>query len=65
MFESHVNEPVARPTMCPFCKHRAVDTLAKVITETTFWRCRGCERTWTIASMRPSSSRSTYRQDPF
>jgi ribosomal protein L37AE/L43A len=65
MFESQVNEPVARPTMCPFCKFRAIDTLAKVITATTFWRCRGCERTWTIASLRPSSSQSSQRRDRF
>jgi hypothetical protein len=28
-----------------------VDTLAKVITVTTFWRCRNCSGTWTIAGM--------------
>jgi ribosomal protein L37AE/L43A len=42
-------EKVARPTMCPFCKSRIIDTQAKVITVTTLWRCRECERTWTIA----------------
>jgi len=27
-----------------------VDTLAKVITPATTWRCRSCEKTWTLAS---------------
>ena len=54
MFESRGNEVVTRPTMCPFCKSKSVDTLAKVITATTFWRCRQCERTWTIGSLAAS-----------
>ena len=41
---------IPRPSLCPFCGSRAVDTLAKVITVTTYWRCRGCDKTWTIAS---------------
>lgn len=49
---------VARPTSCPFCKGTIIDTLAKVITVTTFWRCRECERTWTIQSLRASSTRA-------
>ena len=56
MSESARNNGITRPTMCPFCKGKVVDTLAKVITEKTFWRCRGCEKTWTIASL-PSSGR--------
>jgi ribosomal protein L37AE/L43A len=43
-------EAIARPRICPFCNGRAVDTLAKVITVTTYWRCRECDKTWTIAS---------------
>lgn len=58
MSESQFNAKVLRPTMCPFCKSKAVDTVAKVITVTTFWRCRECEGTWTIASLTPSSARS-------
>jgi transposase-like protein len=50
MSDSEFNEAVARPTMCPFCKGKVVDTLAKVITVKTFWRCRECDRTWTIAT---------------
>jgi hypothetical protein len=45
--------------MCPFCNGRAVDTLAKVITVTTYWRCRECDKTWTIASQTPSPRRTT------
>lgn len=41
---------IPRPSMCPFCGGKAVDTLAKVITVTTYWRCRVCDKTWTIAS---------------
>jgi len=33
---------VTRPTRCPFCNGKIIDTLAKVITVTTFWRCREC-----------------------
>jgi ribosomal protein L37AE/L43A len=51
MSDSEFNEKVMRPAMCPFCKSKVVDTLAKVITATTFWRCRACDGTWTIASM--------------
>lgn len=49
--------PITRPTACPFCGAKAVDTLAKVLTVTTFWRCRECEETWTIAILRASSAR--------
>jgi ribosomal protein L37AE/L43A len=58
MSELPFNEKVARPTMCPFCKSKVVDTLAKVITATTFWRCRTCEGTWTISSLGTSPARS-------
>ena len=44
-------EGVTRPTVCPFCNGRIIDTLAKVLSVTTVWRCRGCDRTWTIASL--------------
>jgi ribosomal protein L37AE/L43A len=57
MFEPRGNEAVVtRPTMCPFCKGKKVDTLAKVITASTFWRCRECDRTWTLASLALSST---------
>lgn len=48
------DEAVSRPSQCPFCNGRAVDTLAKVITPDTSWRCRLCEKTWTIGSRKPS-----------
>jgi ribosomal protein L37AE/L43A len=51
------NEKVMRPTMCPFCKGKIVDTLAKVISVTSLWRCRQCDETWTIASLGPSKAR--------
>jgi ribosomal protein L37AE/L43A len=57
MAESRVTPAVLRPTMCPFCKGTRFDTLAKVITAMTFWRCRDCEGTWTIASQPPPRTR--------
>ncbi len=57
MPDSQFTGPVTRQTNCPFCKGRIVDTLAKVITVTTMWRCRECEQTWTIASLSAASPR--------
>ena len=53
MFERRDGMTVERPTTCPFCKGRIVGTLAKVINTLTLWRCRSCDRTWTIASLQP------------
>lgn len=55
---SPLNETIARPSMCPFCGGKAVDTLAKVITVSTYWRCRECDKTWTIASQTASPRRT-------
>jgi hypothetical protein len=57
MFDSKANDVVARPAKCPFCNGKVISTLAKVITVTTFWRCRGCEKTWTIAGLAASLRR--------
>lgn len=57
MFDSKSDEPVTRPANCPFCHSRAVDTLAKILRATTYWRCRECEGTWTIASQQPVPTR--------
>ena len=57
MPESPSNQTVVRPTHCPSCKGTVFDTLAKVITETTLWRCRQCEETWTIKSVAASLPR--------
>lgn len=48
-----------RQVVCPFCNGKPVDTLAKVITETTFWRCLRCERTWTVAGL--AASKRSFR----
>ena len=48
---------VARPTQCPQCKGKIIDTLAKVITVDACWRCRECEATWTIASLALATAR--------
>lgn len=42
--------PAARPETCPFCRSRAVGTLAKVITDSTHWRCQSCGEGWTARS---------------
>jgi len=52
MSDFRVAGAVARPSVCPSCKGKIIDTLAKVLTETTVWRCRECDRTWTIASLK-------------
>ncbi len=39
-------ESVQRPEACPFCESKAVGTLAKVITASTYWRCQSCGEMW-------------------
>jgi ribosomal protein L37AE/L43A len=56
-FKSQFSEAVTRPTTCPFCHGTRVDTIAKIITVRTLWRCRECEETWTIASRAASLAR--------
>jgi ribosomal protein L37AE/L43A len=51
MYESQPTGTVPRPAACPFCNSKIIDTLAKVFTVTTFWRCKQCDETWTIASL--------------
>jgi transposase-like protein len=40
------NEPMQRPEACPFCHSKAIGTLAKVVTRSTFWRCQACGEGW-------------------
>ena len=56
MPDSGFSQDVARPAKCPFCKSKIIDTLAKVITATAVWRCRECDQTWTIASLKGRST---------
>jgi hypothetical protein len=44
-------DTVARPDSCPSCQGKVIDTLAKVVTVTTTWRCCKCAHTWTLASL--------------
>ena len=49
---SAVPEAVAeRPAACPFCQSRAVGTLAKVITPSTYFRCQACGEIWNPARL--------------
>jgi transposase-like protein len=50
MYDSHPTGAVTRPSACPYCNGNRLDTLAKVVTPATCWRCRECDRTWTIAT---------------
>ena len=50
-------DAITRPEMCPSCRGRVIDTLAKVVTATTTWRCRGCEHTWRGAGIAATPSR--------
>ena len=56
MFETKSPETTTRPAMCPYCQGRRIDTLAKVISPATCWRCRECDKTWTMANS-PDSRR--------
>jgi transposase-like protein len=50
MFDAQPANTATRPLRCPFCHGSRFDTLAKVITPATCWRCRECDKTWTIAT---------------
>jgi hypothetical protein len=43
---------VTRPSECPYCRGKAVGTLAKVYTAKTMWSCGKCHRTWTLAAIK-------------
>jgi ribosomal protein L37AE/L43A len=57
MAQNSFAKQTERPSQCPFCRGRVVDTLAKVFTPTTMWRCLSCEKTWTDASLKPPTLR--------
>jgi transposase-like protein len=57
MANSQSPPDATRPTVCPFCKGKIIDTLAKVISPTTMWRCRECDQTWTLQSQKAASTR--------
>jgi len=45
---------VAAPTLCPFCRSRDLRTAAKVINESTYWRCLSCGEIWNPGRLRPA-----------
>ena len=58
MCEPRFDEKVLRPTVCPFCDGGRFDpVVADGVTAKTFWRCRECNQTWTIASVPAFSTR--------
>ena len=48
---------VAAPTHCPFCRSKDLRTAAKVINESTYWRCIGCGEIWNPGRLRPAPVR--------
>ena len=44
-------EQGVRPEACPFCRSKKVSTLAKTISERTFWRCATCGEGWDAARL--------------
>jgi len=61
MYEPPSSGEVKRPEKCPFCDGKILGTLAKVISDTSVWRCRTCESTWTIAGQRAQRPRPPMR----
>ena len=61
MSDPRLDETVTRPTACPFCHGKRIDTFAKTYTVNTMWRCRECDATWTIASRAAPSGRRPSR----
>lgn len=57
MPEYNSNQTVVKPTSCPFCNGKIIDTLAKVLTTRTMWRCLSCQGTWTLDSLAASRPR--------
>jgi len=51
------NQTVVKPAACPFCNGKIIDTLAKVLTTRTMWRCLNCQETWTMESLAASRPR--------
>ena len=49
--------PHERPDACPFCQSKAVGTLAKVVTEDTYWRCHACGEGWRVRPLAPQRLR--------
>jgi hypothetical protein len=48
---------VTAPTHCPFCRSKDLRTAAKVINESTYWRCIGCGEIWNPGRLRPAPMR--------
>jgi len=57
MSDSQSASDTTRPTACPFCNGKIIDTLAKVISPATMWRCRECDQTWTMQGQKAASMR--------
>lgn len=47
---------VAAPKFCPFCRSKDLRTAAKIINESTYWRCIGCGEIWNPGRLRPAPS---------
>jgi hypothetical protein len=57
-------QPRDRPDRGPFCRSKAIGTLATVITTTSYWRCQACGELWNVRNLRttyPASYRQGHR----
>ena len=48
------SKEVAAPVFCPFCRSKDLRTAAKIINESTYWRCIACGEIWNPGRLRPS-----------
>jgi ribosomal protein L37AE/L43A len=48
-------EEALRPEACPFCQSKALSTLAKVISASTYWRCATCGNVWNPSRLAKAS----------
>jgi hypothetical protein len=55
-------QPGERPDACPFCRSKAIGTLAKVITTRTYWRYEACGEIWNARNLRSTPSMTYYHQ---
>jgi ribosomal protein L37AE/L43A len=39
---------------CPFCRSKDLKTAAKIINESTYWRCIACGEIWNPGRLRPA-----------
>jgi len=51
---------VIAPVFCPFCRSKDLKTAAKIINESTYWRCIACGEIWNPGRLRPAPPPRTF-----